>query len=269
MTVEGKGHSFYAYVGGMGTRELDSMRHLIGGYNGGAGGGATDLRIDNNGPDDRIIVAASGGCTLSYLSNSHYVAPGGDLFGRCINSKNKVELSEKTNQKNGHKTVIGSGQDGTKFLKTVVGSGAEGGWFGWVSNSDSSNIKYYLSAGEGGSSYASGYEGCDINDKMIFENATLEADNHEGDGLFVLTILQRCSENCEECNENNICLKCHLNSYIENGECKECHDGIDCFWPPTHVFSISQGFSYSSKFSPSTDFYILCKIFSNCIFHLV
>lgn len=150
MTVEGKGRSFYAYVGGMGTRELDSMRHLIGGYNGGgksgqsnknsrdhshfggAGGGATDLRIDNNGPDDRIIVAASGGCTLSYLSNSHYVAPGGDLFGRCINSKNKVELSEKTNQKNGHKTVIGSSQDGTKFLKTVVGSGAEGGWFGGV-----------------------------------------------------------------------------------------------------------------------------------------
>ena len=103
MTVEGKGRSFYAYVGGMGTRELDSMRHLIGDYNGGgksgqsnknsrdhshfggAGGGATDLRIDNNGPDDCIIVAASGGGTLSYLSNSHYAAPGGDLFGRCIN----------------------------------------------------------------------------------------------------------------------------------------------------------------------------------------
>lgn len=137
-------------------------------------------------------------------------------------------------------------------------------WRGF-SNSDSSNIKYYLSAGEGGSSYASGYEGCDINDKMIFENATLEADNHEGDGLFVLTILQRCSENCEECNENNICLKCHLNSYIENGECKECPDGIegdgiDCFWPPTHVFSKSRSsltqvsfrhqltFTYSAKF---------------------
>lgn len=178
----------------------------------GAGGGATDIRITNGAFDNekslysRIMVAAGGSGSAYYAPG----APGGGINGYNSTARNVFGLSN-TSQTYGYK--LGIGEDGKSHLYTPS-SGAGGGYYGGLSpEGNQSNL--YVAVASSGSSYISGYKGCNsVNDKgkhtgksehysgYIFRSAKMldglkvfkspdgvDEKGHQGDGAVKITYL--------------------------------------------------------------------------------
>ena len=211
--------TFYIYVGGRG-EDADYEMNVIknGGYNGGGkggtsvrdisknrdtetgagGGGSSDIRLtkgfwnDTESLQSRIIVAAAGGGS-SHRNNG---GSGGSLVGYASEQYLKVSYSFGGNQTEEH---FGFGEDG--LSKTSYASfgcegngGAGSGWYGgstYQNDGENSN-----SAGSGGSSYASGYEGMAINENFQFSSVKIKdgkETQHDGDGSVTIIRLLPCT----------------------------------------------------------------------------
>ena len=169
-----KTEKIYIYVGGHGSDAFVGQNSLLG-YNGGglgtwdnsdneaagAGGGATDIRLVSGNWNDfeslksRIMVAAGGGGASWKTAGG----AGGGLEG----------FTNRTNSQPGTQTtgyIFGIGQDGygTGDNDGVAGSG--GGYYGGTT----SNIADAKEAGAGGSSFISGYIGCNAISKNSIES---------------------------------------------------------------------------------------------------
>ena len=175
-----KKKTFYLFVGGKGEDGIYPGSTVAkGGFNGGgnggidgdnddsgAGGGSSDIRLvygewnNSESIKSRIMVAAGGSGSV-YNS---FGAPGGDLNGYNVTefSKESYEYST-TNQTNGYKLGIGeNGKDNT----CAPSSGAGGGYYGGLSPFGRCGNDY-LSVSSSGSSFVSGYEGCDASGENL------------------------------------------------------------------------------------------------------
>ena len=175
---------FYLYIGGKGEDQsaIDSTRSR-GGFNGGGyggvdfretppesgagGGGSTDIRLFHGNSlfelKSRIMVASAGGGSVSTNnSNSYWHSyQGGD--GGTIEGVSHLTACTPGTQTTG---VFGSGKDGLDFSAedffyggSTGGSGS--GYYGGECQKDTEAGNYQESAAGGGSSFISGYEGCD------------------------------------------------------------------------------------------------------------
>ena len=178
-----KGEKIYIYVGGHG-EDAVAKKDSPNGYNGGglgtwdqeddeaagAGGGATDIRLVANDWDNfeslksRIMVAAGGGGATNLTAGG----AGGGLEG-LTNRKR----SQPGTQTSGYQFGIGQNGYGTGDSNGVAGSG--GGYYGGTTSDYSDNAE----AGAGGSSYVSGYEGCNA----ISKDSTSENIIHTGQSI--------------------------------------------------------------------------------------
>lgn len=168
--------SFFLFIGGHGNApsNCSAKNPTAGGYNGGgaagfdthdndnsgSGGGSTDIRLDENDITSRIIVAAGG----SGSTFDSFGAPGGDLTGysmKCKYRKTCIEPSS-TNQTSGFD--VGIGADGYNS-GNVPDSGAGGGYYGVYRGRSEENISE-LAVSSSGSSFISGYPGCNSMNKL-------------------------------------------------------------------------------------------------------
>ncbi len=163
-----KDAEIYIYVGGVGADSPSNSVGGAGGYNGGGtggsddddegsggGGGATDIRLVNGSWDaidslrSRIMVAAGGGgSTYGSVGGS-----GGNLMSPAICS------SPGATQTTGY--LFGVGEMGHDYSYTPS-SGAGGGYYGGQSERVGTGG---CQSGSGGSSFISGYNGCDAMDQ--------------------------------------------------------------------------------------------------------
>ena len=171
--------TFFLYIGSVGADgkpDEDSMAK--GGCNGGGnagsdndndgaggGGGATDIRTIHgawNNSDSlysRIIVA-SGGSGAVYGSTG---APGGSLYG-FIKSDYEIDkiIQSKTSQTDGY--LLGTGEAGKSSI-AVPSTGSGSGYQGGYASPPKSNAQFYTAVSSSGSSFISGYPGCDSVDE--------------------------------------------------------------------------------------------------------
>ena len=168
------GTTLYVYVGGKGTDAV-VKETAKGGYNGGGdgewdysddesaggGGGSSDIRLiagdwnDFNSLKSRIMVAAGGGGgSWTYKGGS-----GGGLEGSTDSDL------EPGTQTSGYKFGIGQNATGGRQGSGDQGAGgAGGGYYGGTASTTTSKT------GTGGSSFISGYEGCDAIDVASTED---------------------------------------------------------------------------------------------------
>ena len=192
--------TMYLYIGGKGETHSSIEKGSFGrgGYNGGGtgaadpndntfpessagGGGATDIRLKHHSIGEldslksRIAVAAGGGgatstdsyCTFdlnpnnpilcSYLRNECYMGGhAGALFGYTFN-----DVTPYPTQTSG---LFGKGGNGVSISYNFGGSigGSGGGFYGapTLTSSDIPQNVQYVVGGSGGSSYISGFKGC-------------------------------------------------------------------------------------------------------------
>ena len=171
--------SIYIYVGqsGEGTQNRTFNGGGAGGslYNAFSGGGATDVRLTNGVWDNfeslksRIIIAAGGGGAQHWREGSNGGNAGGlsGQNGFCSYSPNYSPCSlatgatqtsggegaKSTNNQSGFNGTLGNGGD--SYSKD--GSGGGGGYYGGGGGGANSAI---TCSGAGGSSFISGYPGC-------------------------------------------------------------------------------------------------------------
>lgn len=206
-----KGEVLYIYVGQVGESSDNIAEEKVfkSTFNGGgqgfqniwtfsaSGGGATDIRLeivsnglwdDFNSLKSRIMVAAGGGGGEKFakLSAGGY---GGALEGgeglisdAVIEDDNRI-LKNTTGgtqtsggETNDRKTVFSNGKFGSGGFSTGTASGGGGGYYGGAGGIDQG---YSPSAGAGGSSFISGYPGCDA----IKEKSTKDAIVHTGESI--------------------------------------------------------------------------------------
>lgn len=178
-----KGQKLYVYVGQHGT-DAQVGKNSASAYNGGglgtwdnsddeaagAGGGATDIRLVSGEWNNfeslksRIMVAAGGGGASWRTSGG----AGGGLKGLT----NRASSSPGT-QISGYKFGIGQDGYGTGQSDGIAGSG--GGYYGGTT----SNYPDACEAGAGGSSFVSGYDGCNA----ISEESTEDNIVHTGQSV--------------------------------------------------------------------------------------
>lgn len=171
-----KGDILHFYIGGVGSNgSMPSSGQLVtsqGGWNGGgsgisyypgsedygcgAGGGATDVRIEGEDLNARIMVAgAGGGGNTSWYSQGYYYYSGG--AGGSLSGGNGTGWSGYNYGKGGTQTSGGGGNNPGSFGVGANGSnGGSGGGAGYYGGGTSGP---WVSAG-GGSSYISGHAGC-------------------------------------------------------------------------------------------------------------
>ena len=230
----------YFYVGGMGENQTSIHSDMsLGGFNGGGnggvdtaddiypesssgGGGSSDIRLLKGNSlsalKSRIIVAAGGGGSPS--SGAYRAGDGGTISGT---SASKYAIPG--NQTYG---VFGKGEDGHSFGKDIYSSGGStggsgGGYYGGTTSyPEPKSVGYFEAGAAGGSSYISGYEGCDsVNfdtadqpthsgspvhyTKRVFEDPVMmmkgntsfvdqygnREDGHYGNGAIKITIIER------------------------------------------------------------------------------
>ncbi|MBP3635347.1 MAG: InlB B-repeat-containing protein [Bacilli bacterium] len=180
-----KGQKLYIFVGQKGTDALvgkDSEASYNGGGLGtwdnhddeaaGAGGGATDIRLfQENGMwsnfdslKSRIMVAGGGG-GASWTTN------GGNAGG--LNSYSSNPSASEATQTSGYKFGIGQNGSGTGDGDGVAGAGS--GYYGGTTSGNSSGKE----TGTGGSSFISGYDGCNA----IGEESTEDSIVHTGQSI--------------------------------------------------------------------------------------
>ena len=204
----------YVYIGqsGEGTREKTFNGGGKGGsaYNGRSGGGATDVRLvkgngtwsDFNSLKSRIIVAAGGGGAQHFLEgcnggnagglggqggfeshsssyNSYILATGATQTSGGTRGKGGNYLSEGTNG------VFGIGGDYDSYDH---GSGGGGGYYGGGGGGHNDGI---VGSGAGGSSFISGYIGCDAITESSTENNIIHTgqSNHYSGKVFTNSVM--------------------------------------------------------------------------------
>ena len=205
-----KANNLYIYVGGIGKAGTQNNDIRDGGWNGGgnlpssllcecgSGGGATDIRLTNESWDDfnslksRIMVAAGGGGQVIY-NQGCYGGHAGGLVAPITYSReySKIYISGST-QTSGAKALenrsnsYAKGEDGS-FGKGGKGgleaaAGGGGGYYGGAGGTNNPIVDGldHASGGEiggsGGSSFISGYSGCDA----IAESSTEDNIIHTG-----------------------------------------------------------------------------------------
>lgn len=187
-----------------------------GGHNGGAGGGATDIRLIS-GPWDnieslksRILVAGGGGGAQSTCGWSATAGDGGNLTGGTSYNLNyggvywehamkraystggtQIKAGYGYNVNDGNYTSIASGGFGYGASSVVCGAGGGSGYYGGGSG--------YTSGGGGGSSFAAGYPGCDTtyseyHNGIIFDNVVFEQGVNTGNGYAIIIMIRAGTE---------------------------------------------------------------------------
>ena len=191
--------SLYVYIGQSGE---ETMEHTFNGggtagidSDGRSGGGATDVRLTNgtwnefNSLKSRIIVAAGGGgahhfilgCNggnaggLSGENGFYYRAQGNDPYSIATGATQTSGGIGGIGGRNGYNGSLGIGGDYNNiwFDGGYWGSGGGGGYYG----GGGGGVNYQVvGSGAGGSSFISGYTGCDA----IAESSTEENIEHTG-----------------------------------------------------------------------------------------
>ena len=130
----------------------------------------------------RIMVAAGGSGAVSGC----YGAPGGNLTGFITSGYNNLKFSPSTTTQTAGNS-LGIGANGKSHADTP-GSGAGGGFYGGFGDKSESvnQNNEYVSVSSSGSSYVSGFEGCNSVNKngihtnspkhysgIVFTNATI------------------------------------------------------------------------------------------------
>ena len=202
----------YVYVGQSG-EDINRAYTFNGGgkggpaYNGRSGGGATDIRLSNgtwsdfNSLKSRIIVAAGGGGAQHYLEGCNGGNAGG-LGGQggfeSHGSYNSYTLATGATQTSG-----GTGGSGGNYLLEGTdgvfgiggdydsidhGSGGGGGYYGGGGGGHNGGI---VGSGAGGSSFISGYIGCDAITESSTENNIIHTgqSNHYSGKVFTNPIM--------------------------------------------------------------------------------
>lgn len=219
--------TFYAFVGGQGIQSVYGS--ASGGFNGGgvsghchrykkhwhhhqkpfgpgSGGGATDLRIDTNEIQNRIIVAGGG----SGAGHDNQGAPGGDL-----NGYNVYGPSQNTNQISGNSNGVGSsGGSARRYPASGGGGGYRGGSAGVTTNDYTP-----LVVSDSGSSYISGYPGCTAHSKIQFDSYEMKAGINSGHGSIEIFRVFGCSANCISCETPEHCRNCDPSFRLFEGLC--------------------------------------------------
>lgn len=260
---------FYAYVGGEG--QCGRVGPNAGGFNGGGlsgrdkedhedgpggGGGSTDIRINRDTIQSRIIVAAGGSGAVGVSGGAN----GGDLYGRYVDPNRQQQLSFSTTQISGYALLNGGPGESGKYHP---GSGGGGGYYGGVGGAHM-RMEYQTHAiGHSGSSYISGQCGCSVHPEMTFTNGSMiVGEGFEGHGHIEIYTDILCSENCLTCENNGECDICMDGYFFFNKKCfNSCpngthasQDGKECIYNPTKEFTNSNEFSMSMKFSNSNEF---------------
>jgi hypothetical protein len=193
--------ALYIYVGQEGVRfqsDFDSPQN--GTFNGGGGflypnsdgnnstgGGATDIRLQDgdwnnfNSLKSRIMVAAGAGASIINLTTS---------YGGALSS-----LSGTTNQfADGYHTTIAQGASQTSGYKFGIGqdggrAGAGGGYYGGCAHGNEGGLNGLR--GSGGSSFISGYTGCDAISESSTENYIIHTGqpNHYSGYVFTNSVM--------------------------------------------------------------------------------
>ena len=200
-----KGEKIYVYVGECYNGARETMC-----YNGGGsgsystvgketntnGGGATDIRLTNGNWNDfnslksRIMVAAGGGGGFSQSNNNTYGYSYGGHAGALQGGNGNIIKETGSGNLNptiGATQILGGYNDfstdlsgrfgiggyGTYSGEWIYWSGGGGGYYGGGTGSPG---KWIISSASGGSSYISGYEGCN----SIAESSTEENIIHTG-----------------------------------------------------------------------------------------
>ena len=207
----------YVYVGGKGGCITSSTNDYNGGFNGGGsggvsgsmsrsggGGGATDIRFEQDSLYARVIVAGGGGATSWGPSNEYGDAGGGES---SIAGSNSPGLS---NQTSGNAFGIGANAKASSTSYNINGAGG-GGWYGGISSTNSvgGGSKTHGGGGSGyvyTSSTAKNYpSGCLLNSSYYLSAAKTIAGNtsftsptgssetgHSGNGYCRITVIE-CS----------------------------------------------------------------------------
>lgn len=180
-------------------------------HNGGAGGGATDIRILDGNWDNieslksRIIVAGGGGGAQPSCGNTATAGHGGNIEGCTSYNQGYMGVSPsvaatRAYSKGGNQTSggiaynindnlvnnVSPGSFGKGSPSVQCGAGGGGGWYGGASG--------YTSGGGGGSSYAAGHPECDTTysneqDNIKLENITMIQGVNIGNGYAIITCL--------------------------------------------------------------------------------
>ena len=205
----------YVYVGGKGGCITSSTNDYNGGFNGGGsggvsgsmsrsggGGGATDIRFEQDSLYARVIVAGGGGATSWGPSNEYGDAGGGES---SIAGSNSPGLS---NQTSGNAFGIGANAKASSASYNINGAGG-GGWYGGISSTNSvgGGSKTHGGGGSGyvyTSSTAKNYpSGCLLNSSYYLSDAKTIAGNtsftsptgssetgHSGNGYCRITVIE-------------------------------------------------------------------------------
>ena len=130
----------YVYVGGKGKMVSQDIQKIDGGYNGGgcseyasdstfsSGGGASDIRINEDSHLNRIIVAGGGGGLGIYNRDGYYVNYGG--FGGGENGGDGEDNKENENYGKGGSSQITINNCTAPFCYSGGGGGWENGEWG-------------------------------------------------------------------------------------------------------------------------------------------
>lgn len=205
----------YVYVGGKGGCITSSTNDYNGGFNGGGsggvsgsmsrsggGGGATDIRFEQDSLYARVIVAGGGGATSWGPSNEYGDAGGGES---SIAGSNSPGLS---NQTSGNAFGIDANAKASSTSYNINGAGG-GGWYGGISSTNSvgGGSKTHGGGGSGyvyTSSTAKNYpSGCLLNSSYYLSDAKTIAGNtsftsptgssetgHSGNGYCRITVIE-------------------------------------------------------------------------------
>ena len=231
----------YVNVGGEGA--IANRSTALGGYNGGgssqvigagdyagSGGGSTDIRLVNDtkfgGLKSRIMVAAGGGGAYHFQNGTTGISyigtggAGGTLNGilptiiRCDNRPNIIGTpstqtigaennvcSSDLSVEIGSEAMFGQGSNGVTWS-----SGGGGGYYGGGSG--------YATGASGGSSYISGYLGCNAIAEESTENNIIHTNQPNHYSNYIFTSSQMIAGNEEMPSPNNeIIIGNHGNGY--------------------------------------------------------
>ena len=210
-----KGTKFYIYVGG--APDVDTTSYNGGASGWAAGGGATDIRtVKGSSWDDfdslksRIMVAAGGGGgskQSGVVGGSGGALAATDISGRGIAYGGKQNIggfgaASTYNGSAGGFGMGGSGTSGSSGYSGGGGGGYYGGGGGGVDGGGDDD-----GSGAGGSSYISGYTGCDSLDEnstsnniihtgnsnhysgYVFTNSQMQAGVNSGSGKVVIQLI--------------------------------------------------------------------------------
>ena len=213
---------FYLFIGGMGGNRSISPESA--GYNGGApgsngpdsgitggSGGATDIRLEEDKLESRIIVAGGGGSAGDWK----YAGKGGDgggiegEHGNPSTSSCSVEGGAPGTQIGGYEPGQGSsGQNGGSNKGEAGGAGG-GGYWGGIGGKTGGNA-CSSGGGGGGSSFISGHKNCTVIDKdrnslgtsfhpsgFYFNFPSTESGVNVGNGRAIISLMNYLMASCK------------------------------------------------------------------------